>query len=285
MTKYRARLPIALSSKRVGRPYRRPLHGFTLVELLVVITIIGVLVALLLPAVQAAREAARKLQCGNNFKQVGVAMHAYHEAHGSFPPGDISTYALSSPCVAAPPGLRAGYCGWGWGTFILPYVEQQAVYDRFDFSGDTDTYNSPGNPNNLVVAATRLSVYLCPSDPTNGELVNYTDGTYPGHLPNPLEDLAITNLVGITDSNHFFCVEYAFRQLSEADGVMANIGACKIAEILDGTSNTLMIGEITYDGPGQHQGRPWAFWALSSTGQGINGPNTIPGGAQLSTYP
>ena len=136
----------------------------------------------------------------------------------------------------------------------------------------------PGNPNNLIVAATRLSVYLCPSDPSNGELVNYTDGRIiRGICRNPdLRDLGMTNLVGITDSNNFFCATYAFKQLSEADGVMANIGACKIAEILDGTSNTLMIGEITNDGPGLHQGRPWAFWALSSTGQGINGPIPFP---------
>lgn len=292
-------------SRLAGFAHRKPTHsetgvlarshsrlkGFTLVELLVVITIIGVLISLLLPAVQAAREAARKMQCVNNFKQVGVAMHAYHAARSCFPPGTISTYALHSPCVAAPAGLPSGYCGWGWGTFVLPYMDQQAIYDMFDFRGDTFGYGSPGNPNNLVVCAKRLSVYICPSDPENGELINYTDASYspssgiPPHSPNPLEDLGMTNLVGIADSNNFFCSQYAFKQFGEADGVLANIGVCTASDIADGLSNTLMIGEATYDGPGQHQGRPWAFWAISSTGQGINGANTIPGGAQLSSYP
>ena len=111
------------------RPYRPPLHGFTLVELLVYYDHRHLDRLVAAGGAGGARSSA-KTQCGNNLKQIGLAMHAYHEAHGSFPPGDISTYALSSPCVAAPPGLRAGYCGWGWGTFILPYVEQQAVYDR-----------------------------------------------------------------------------------------------------------------------------------------------------------
>jgi len=92
-----------------------------LVELLVVIAIIGILVAMLLPAVQAAREAARRTQCGNNFKQVGLGMLNYHDSAGSFPPGCLFT--LSSWNSRE----------WSWGTYLLPYVEEQYVYDTIDF--------------------------------------------------------------------------------------------------------------------------------------------------------
>ena len=96
--------------------------GFTLVELLVVITIIGILIALLLPAVQAAREAARRMQCANNIKQVALALHTYESAKSCFPPG------LIWDC----PGSRCYV--WGWSAYTLPYMEQQGLYDGIDFT-------------------------------------------------------------------------------------------------------------------------------------------------------
>src|SRR5882757_265195 len=107
---------------RLGRG--RPSCGFTLVELLVVIAIIGVLVALLLPAVQAAREAARRMKCQNNLKQFGLALHSYHDAYGRLP---ASYYRVWPP----PSGSTStfGTPGWGWGTMILPRLEQQALFD------------------------------------------------------------------------------------------------------------------------------------------------------------
>src|SRR6056297_1076372 len=95
-----------------------PRRGFTLVELLVVIAIIGILVALLLPAVQAAREAARRMQCGNNLKQMALAMHNYHDTHKAFP----FSYMID------PSNLNVQ----SWGTRLLPFIEQSAIYDRWD---------------------------------------------------------------------------------------------------------------------------------------------------------
>src|ERR1044071_6861704 len=101
--------------------------GFTLVELLVVIAIIGVLVALLLPAVQAAREAARRMSCSSNLRQLGLAMHNYHDTHKTLP---YTTAAWGPDGKVNSPGNR----GWSWNSFILPYIEQQAVYSQIDFT-------------------------------------------------------------------------------------------------------------------------------------------------------
>ncbi len=113
-------------------------NGFTLVELLVVIAIIGILIGLLLPAVQAAREAARRMQCTNNMKQIGLAMHGYHDALGSFPPGNTffngrngtSLLGTGKQCEAG--GVYHGMMGWA--AFILPYMEQNALYESIDFT-------------------------------------------------------------------------------------------------------------------------------------------------------
>ena len=105
--------------------FRKKRSGFTLVELLVVIAIIGILVALLLPAVQAAREAARRMSCGNNLKQIGLALHNYHDTYKTMPPAIVYT---------RPPAQNArnGRPYWGWGALVLPYVEQTPLHDALD---------------------------------------------------------------------------------------------------------------------------------------------------------
>ena len=125
--------------------------GFTLIELLVVIAIIAVLIGLLLPAVQGAREAARRAQCSNNLKQIGLAMHNYHAALDVFPPGYVSRTADGTP-----DGLEIGP-GWAWGTMILPQLEQQPLYQAVNFSLPITAVDSQ------TVRTARLSVFWCPS--------------------------------------------------------------------------------------------------------------------------
>jgi prepilin-type N-terminal cleavage/methylation domain-containing protein len=137
--------------------------GFTLVELLVVIAIIGILVALLLPAVQAAREAARRSECTNNLKQIGVALHNYHDTHKMFPPGWIPQTGM--------PGGGSGYA-WGWGTAILPFMEQASLPDQIQY-GKITIYAAAGDPAILPLMQTPIAPYRCPSDvgpPTNNWL-------------------------------------------------------------------------------------------------------------------
>ena len=119
------------------RKFRWPVRrlGFTLIELLVVIAIIAVLIALLLPAVQQARESARRTQCKNNLKQLGLALHNYHDVHGQFPQNYDSAWGLG---VGA-----AGSISWSWLVMSLPYIDQGAMYNLFDFS----TFNAAGRNN------------------------------------------------------------------------------------------------------------------------------------------
>ncbi|HAH43761.1 DUF1559 domain-containing protein [Gimesia sp.] len=135
-------------------------RGFTLIELLVVIAIIATLIALLLPAVQQAREAARRSQCKNNLKQLGIALHNYHDTHSSFPAGYYSygTSNGSGPAWAAiDPATWDAAPGWTWGTMLLPYMDQAPLYNALNL-------NLPcWDLANLSAAQTKLPVFLCPS--------------------------------------------------------------------------------------------------------------------------
>ena len=139
----------------IGLKMRRR-AGFTLIELLVVIAIIAVLISLLLPAVQSAREAARRAQCLNNFKQIGLALHTYHEIHGAFPPGYVSNYRRDSGDEGTAEDDIGP--GWGWASQILPQLEQGTLYNTINFNL-TMTYAA-----NESAQLTRINTFLCPSD-------------------------------------------------------------------------------------------------------------------------
>jgi prepilin-type N-terminal cleavage/methylation domain-containing protein len=212
-------------------------YGFTLVELLVVIAIIGILIALLLPAVQAAREAARRMQCSNNLKQIGLALHNYHDTHKSLPPGWIT--------ILEPSGReRPTYACWGWGALILPFVEQSALHEGIDV-GDTDLEVAVGIPASLAMMQQAISAFRCPSDvapdPNAGRTFPF-DGATNGTNP-----LATSNYVGNNNSRNMRRGDHNVRG-GLFFGTVQNragnpAGPVRIRDITDGTSNTLAVGE------------------------------------------
>ena len=220
-------------------------RGFTLIELLVVIAIIGVLIALLLPAVQAAREAARRMQCSNNLKQVGLALHNYEGATGSFPSGLISTLVdpkwtiPAGNCNGAPPEL-----GPGWSLFALaaPYLEQQALANALNFS-----LTIP-DPSNATVRSIKVSVYVCPSDSPPATVSVYDCGNPPAASNTPLavlSDLAPSSYVGVLGGGNKnnpdpLCGCYEWQPFN---GTFHRNSRVRIADITDGTSNTIGVGE------------------------------------------
>ena len=139
----------------------RPRRGFTLIELLVVIAIIAVLIGLLLPAVQAAREAARRSQCVNNLKQLGIALHNYHDVNGSFPPGNLAINGINDPVQTT------------WTISMLPGMEQTPLYNSYNFS----QFNF--SPDNKTLRETRVATFICPSDLNTEQLVEPESRTSP----------------------------------------------------------------------------------------------------------
>jgi prepilin-type N-terminal cleavage/methylation domain-containing protein len=250
--------------RQVGKPRH---DGFTLVELLVVITIIAILVALLLPAVQAAREAARRLQCGNNFKQTAVALLNYESQLGMFPPGGLVWGLSSKPaaCGPYPPGGASSYSGPGWSACILPQMEQQAVWNRFDWTKANWLQPNVGN------AATRIYTFLCPDDVGNTELVQFSGNG----------DAAQTNIAGVSDTLDWTCDTIWPQQFARVNGMFGQQTGCRVRDVKDGLSHTLLLAEVTGGGPGTKGGFPWVTNCLMvDVQEGINGVSTIPGGGK-----
>jgi prepilin-type N-terminal cleavage/methylation domain-containing protein/prepilin-type processing-associated H-X9-DG protein len=205
-------------------------RGFTLIELLVVIAIIGVLIALLLPAVQAAREAARRAQCTNNLKQIGLAVLNYEGSFGSLPMG---TYYQS---VFAPGGCTAnGVVGHTWANYIYPYLEQSSVANSINYSL---TYRSPSNV--FTAFNTNVATLLCPSD-TKATKFDLASG-FITTVQNSYAGVA-----GVSELTVFlFNTRNPERCRSlDSEGVFGRTVSFRISEITDGTSNTLMAGEVS----------------------------------------
>ena len=228
-------------------------RGFTLIELLVVIAIIAILIALLLPAVQQAREAARRSQCRNNLKQLGLALHNYHDTYNTFPPGCLAVsyagVAYSSPM--SEPSRTAVAGGWGWSVFVLPYLDQAPLYTALNPNGN----NFPTSPN--ATTRTVLPVYICPSDPS-GSIVFSTamggDGAGNGH--------AKSNYPAIFGSTS---VNYINTATGPTRGIFWYNSNAKLRDVTDGASNTIMVTERNWDG-GDSETRRGAVWVGKAPG-------------------
>ena len=204
----------------------RQQKAFTLVELLVVIAIIGILVSLLLPAVQAAREAARRMSCNNNMKQIALALHNYHDTFKAMPMGWIG---LENGSGRIP--HSEGNPGWGWAAHVLPFIEQETVGDIVqDILPITDAAN-------LQARETHLAIYRCPSDAGSQDFFDLDVGGTPVNIPG-------ANYVGMFGTLELEdCEGLAPGVQCKGDGPFFHNSSTRLRDITDGTSNTLFVGE------------------------------------------
>ena len=218
--------------------------AFTLVELLVVIAIIGILIALLLPAVQAAREAARRSQCSNNLKQLVLATHNYADAHKTFPSGFITDFP-NDPTILE-------RSNWGWGALISPYVEQETLHTELDV-GPRPLHTNLLTTGGLAALQTALQAFMCPSD-VGSELNNFagtssTGENYSKYVTGDGSDrisIAKSNYVGVMCSSNSTTPSVDPAPYGPPTGVLFQNSAVAFRDITDGTSNTLMLGERSF---------------------------------------
>jgi len=203
--------------------------AFTLVELLVVITIIGIMVSLLMPAVQAAREAARRTSCFNNMKQLGIALHMYHDIHRGMPPGWLAL----EPRTARP--LAEGEPGWGWTSMTLPFLEKENIArEMIDFT------RSISDPRNERARLHVIRGFHCPTDSP----ADHFDLASEDNASEVLARLATSNYVGVFGTLELEDCEGLNPGITcRGDGIFYHMSHVALADIRDGTSNTLMVGE------------------------------------------
>lgn len=246
--------------------------GFTLVELLVVIAIIGVLVALLLPAVQAAREAARRMSCQNNLKQIGLALHNYHDTFGKLPFGGRSQN------------------GWGpsWYVGVLPFVESGTVFDKFDHNGNSNGWTHDNANNKALANNLKLKWMLCPSSPLDATWDS--GGGTQQVMPHYVGICGAASGTGFTESRQVTgsscCGGSNSNGIIAVGGLLLPNKVLDLAAATDGTSNVLIVGESSswaYEGTTKKHvdgGYPHG-WMMGFAGNGVP---SEPGGSTERTF-
>lgn len=241
-------------------PERR---GFSLIELLVVLAVIAMLLSLLLPAMNRARETARRAQCANNLKQIGLALNNYHETANAFPPGWVS---LRSPGTGADAGP-----GWGWSSMLLPMMEQRGVYNTINFSLPIEVMV------NQTPRITHLNSLACPSDPQRQRTFLVVaaggDGAKAG---DPIAEVGASSYVGcfgIGDPSSLYPHDPSAPPPGRdaGDGMFFRNRSIRIIDVDDGTSQTIAVGER--DASISH-----ATWTGAVTGS-AGGPSLVVGRA------
>ena len=265
------------------KKWRGGKSGFTLIELLVVIAIIAVLIALLLPAVQQAREAARRTQCKNNLKQIGLAMHNYHDVYGQF-----ALTMWMSPWSPAT-DYTGGVNDWGngsqgsWLVRLLPYIDQAPLFNQMDFLDRNNNRFETKVANGKRLSAVAISAFVCPSD-TNGVSAgdaNYAKSNYAISSGN--SRMNTQGDCGRNDLGNTFGLGVWHHAEGDRPATFSGIGgrgpwAAKIAQISDGTSNVIMSGEVVPECT-DHQWAGWMHWNnnWSTTTAPVNWPTHCQG--------